>query len=197
MYGGRRHYYKVDCEDFIMVTYGNNASNDRKGVLIAIFLGWCGGYRFYKKQFALGVLYLFTCGLFCIGWIVDIVTSLSPASPDPAIAPPSEIARFHTKVVGVTYPTTQGGCSTRQEALGCMRRKDTLSVEYFDYNGEPAYRVILDRNYSDIGNLSADLAEEIYKKYKDCTIKVVDWEITGGDNGRNYGCNIELAFYKN
>lgn len=197
MCGGRRHYYKVDCEDFIMVIYGNNASNDRKGVLIAVFLGWCGGYRFYKKQFALGVLYLFTCGLFCIGWIVDIVSSLSPASPGPAIAPPSEIARFHTKVVGVTYPTTQGGCSTRQEALVCMRRKDTLSVEYFDYNGEPAYRVVLDRNYSDIGNLSADLAEEIYKKYKDCAIKVVDWEITGGDDGRNYGCNIELAFYKN
>lgn len=197
MYGGRRHYYKVDCEDFIMVIYGNNASNDRKGVLIAVFLGWCGGYRFYKKQFALGVLYLFTCGLFCIGWIVDIVASLSPTSPDPTIAPPSEIARFHTKVVGVTYPTTQGGCSTRQEALECMRRKDTLSVEYFDYNGEPAYRVVLDRNYSDIGNLSADLAEEIYKKYKNCTIKVVGWEITGGYDGRNYGCNIELVFYKN
>lgn len=180
-----------------MVIYGNNASSDRKGVLIAVFLGWCGGYRFYKKQFALGVLYLFTCGLFCIGWIVDIVASLSPASPDPTITPPSEIARFHTKVVGVTYPTTQGGCSTRQEALGCMRRKDTLSVEYFDYNGKPAYRVVLDRNYSDIGNLSADLAEEIYKKYKGCTIKVVDWEITGGDDGRNYGCNIELVFYKN
>lgn len=180
-----------------MVIFGNNASNDSKGVLIAIFLGWCGGYRFYKKQFALGILYLFTCGLFCIGWIVDIVASLSPASPDPAIAPLSEIARFHTKVVGVTYPTTQGGCSTRQEALGCMRRKDTLSVEYFDYNSEPAYRVVLDRNYSDIGNLSADLAGEIYRKYKDCTIKVVDWEITGGDDGRNYGCNIELAFYKN
>lgn len=197
MYGGRRHYYKIDCEDFIMVIFGNNASNDRKGVLIAIFLGWCGGYRFYKKQFALGILYLFTCGLFCIGWIVDIVASLSPASPDPVIVPPSEIARFHTKVVGVTYPTTQGGCSTRQEALECMRRKDTLSVECFDYNNEPAYRVILDRNYSDIGNLSADLAKEIYRKYKDCTIKVVDWEITGGDDGRNYGCNIELAFYKN
>lgn len=180
-----------------MVIYGNNASNDRKGVLIAVFLGWCGGYRFYKKQFALGVLYLFTCGLFCIGWIVDIVASLSPTSPDPTIASPSEIARFHTKVVGVTYPTTQGGCSTRQEALECMRRKDTLSVEYFDYNGEPAYRVVLDRNYSDIGNLSADLAEEIYKKYKNCTIKVVGWEITGGYDGRNYGCNIELVFYKN
>ena len=97
-----------------MVTFGNKISQDRKGVLIAIFLGWCGGYRFYKKQFVLGVLYLFTCWLFCIGWIVDIAASLSPASPGPAIAPPSEIARFHTKVVGATYPTTQGGCSVKR-----------------------------------------------------------------------------------
>lgn len=103
---------------------------DKKGVLFAVLLGWCGGYRFYKKQYGLGILYLFTFGLFCVGWIVDIVASLSNK---PAAAPVlSEIARFHTKVVGVTYPTTQGGCSTRQEALSCMRRKDTLSIEYFE-----------------------------------------------------------------
>lgn len=178
-----------------MVIYGKEVNNkNRNAVLIAVLLGWCGGYRFYKRQYALGILYLFTCGLFFVGWIVDIAASLSP---DPAITPPSEITRFHTKVVGVTYPTTQGGYSTRQEALSCIRRKDTLSVEYFDYNGEPAYRIVLDRNHSDIGNLSADLARETYRKYKNCTIKIVDWEITGGDDGRNYGCNIELAFYKN
>ena len=43
------------------------------GLLIAIFLGWFGGYRFYKKQIGLGILYLFTVGLFGIGWLVDIV----------------------------------------------------------------------------------------------------------------------------
>lgn len=168
---------------------------DKKGVMFAVFLGWCGGYRFYKKQYGLGFLYFFTCGLFCIGWFVDIVVALSnkPATAAPAL---TEIARFHTKIVGVTFPTTQGGCSTRQEALADMRRKDTLSVKYYEYNGEPAYMVVLDRNYSDIGNLSADLASEIYRKYNDCVIKVVDWEVTGGDERQNYGCNIELAFYK-
>ena len=46
------------------------------GMLIAIFLGWAGGYRFYKKQFGLGVLYFFTFGIFCIGWFADIFIAI-------------------------------------------------------------------------------------------------------------------------
>ena len=46
------------------------------GLLIAIFLGWAGGYRFYKRQMGLGILYLLTFGLFGIGWMVDIYLSI-------------------------------------------------------------------------------------------------------------------------
>ena len=191
---------------------------DKNGILLAVLFGWCGGYRFYKKQTDLGLVYLFTFGLFGIGWIVDIIISLT-SKPDsnpptnPQVKPVSnshskpaanrtakpvliEVGRFHTKVVGTTFPTTQGGCETRQEALEGMRRKDKLSIEYFEYKDSPAYRVVLNRNYSDIGNLSADLAKEIYRKYKDCTIKVVDWEVTGGYDNKKLGCNIELVFYR-
>lgn len=45
------------------------------GLVIAILLGWAGGYRFYKKQKGLGVLYLLTVGLCGIGWIVDIIVA--------------------------------------------------------------------------------------------------------------------------
>ena len=45
------------------------------GLLIAICFGWMGGYRFYKKQIGMGVLYLLTFGLFGVGWIIDIVTA--------------------------------------------------------------------------------------------------------------------------
>lgn len=47
------------------------------GLLIAIFLGWAGGYRFYKKQPVWGVIYLFTFGIAWLGWIVDIVIALN------------------------------------------------------------------------------------------------------------------------
>lgn len=53
------------------------ASNPQKqktiALLLAIFLGQFGAYRFFKHQYGLGILYLFTGGLFFIGWIVDIV----------------------------------------------------------------------------------------------------------------------------
>ena len=174
-------------------------SKRTKGFLIALFLGWCGGYRFYKKQFILGLLYFFTCGLFCFGWFWDIFVSLLPEKTNsnaPAANPPANlIASFHTKVVGVTYPCVQGGCETRQEALECIRHKDILYIEPFEYEGAPAFRVVLKRNYSDIGNLSAEVAKELSTKYAGCIYKIAEYEVTGGD-GKKYGCNIKLEIYK-
>lgn len=43
------------------------------GLLLAIFLGPFGGYRFYKKQYALGIVYILTCGMLLLGWIFDII----------------------------------------------------------------------------------------------------------------------------
>lgn len=48
-----------------------------EGILLAILLGWAGGYRFYKKQYLLGVIYLLSCGLCGVGWIIDIFCSIS------------------------------------------------------------------------------------------------------------------------
>lgn len=47
------------------------------GFLIALFLGWAGGYQFYKGNSKMGFIYLFTLGLFGIGWIIDIFTAYS------------------------------------------------------------------------------------------------------------------------
>lgn len=42
------------------------------GIIIAVVLGWAGGYQFYKGKFGIGLLYFFTFGLFLVGWIIDI-----------------------------------------------------------------------------------------------------------------------------
>ncbi len=48
---------------------------------LCLFLGVCGGHKFYEGKTGLGVLYLFTAGLFGIGWLVDIITLLFKPNP--------------------------------------------------------------------------------------------------------------------
>ena len=42
-------------------------------LILCIFLGYIGAHKFYEGKIKLGLLYLFTVGLFGIGWIVDII----------------------------------------------------------------------------------------------------------------------------
>lgn len=47
---------------------------DKKtALLLCIFLGYFGAHKFYEKKTGIGILYLFTFGIFGIGWIVDII----------------------------------------------------------------------------------------------------------------------------
>ena len=46
-------------------------------LLMCIFGGWFGLHKFAEKKVGMGVLYLFTGGLFCIGWFVDCIKYLS------------------------------------------------------------------------------------------------------------------------
>lgn len=45
-------------------------------LLLAIFLGYFGAHKFYEGKIGMGLIYLFTCGLFGVGVIVDIIIIL-------------------------------------------------------------------------------------------------------------------------
>ena len=49
--------------------------NKKKHLLLALFLGWCGGHRFHAKQYVLGVLYLvfFWTGMPMAMTIIDLM----------------------------------------------------------------------------------------------------------------------------
>ena len=40
--------------------------------LLWLFLGYLGIHKFYLEQWGWGVIYLFTGGLFGIGWLIDL-----------------------------------------------------------------------------------------------------------------------------
>ncbi len=50
-------------------------------LLLCFFLGFLGAHKFYEGKAGLGVLYIFTAGLFGIGLFVDFITILFKPNP--------------------------------------------------------------------------------------------------------------------
>ena len=66
-------------------TVGSNVSRKKCDkwitLLLCLFLGCLGVHKFYEGKAGLGVLYIFTLGLFGIGILVDIITILCKPNP--------------------------------------------------------------------------------------------------------------------
>lgn len=61
--------------------YVRKAKNKWVSLALCVFLGVLGGHKFYEGKQGLGVLYMFTAGLFGIGLLVDIITILFKENP--------------------------------------------------------------------------------------------------------------------
>ncbi len=48
---------------------------------LCLFLGFFGFHKFYEGKIGVGVLYMFTCGGFFIGWIMDIFNIFGKPNP--------------------------------------------------------------------------------------------------------------------
>ncbi len=69
------HYY-------VNQTYYPGVRKDKwVAFLLCFFLGFWGVHKFYEGKVGLGILYIFTFGLFSIGWLVDWIVILT--KPDP------------------------------------------------------------------------------------------------------------------
>ncbi len=50
-------------------------------LLLCFFLGFFGAHKFYESKVGMGILYIFTGGLFCIGVFVDLIILLFKPNP--------------------------------------------------------------------------------------------------------------------
>ena len=60
---------------------GGKAKNKWVSFLLCFFLGFLGAHKFYEGKAGMGILYLFTFGLFGIGWFIDCVILLCKPNP--------------------------------------------------------------------------------------------------------------------
>ena len=52
-----------------------------KWVALALCIFTFFGHKFYEGKIGMGIIYLFTCGLFGVGWIIDIISLLGKPNP--------------------------------------------------------------------------------------------------------------------
>ncbi len=61
--------------------FGVRMKNKWVAFLLCIFLGFFGVHKFYEGKVGMGILYLFTGGLFGIGWFIDCIVLLCKPNP--------------------------------------------------------------------------------------------------------------------
>ncbi len=99
---------------------------------------------------------------------------------------------FHTKVVGVTFGNDDG--SSRQDIIRKCNIGDDLVLKPTPSKEFPESIGVFTVDGKQLGNLNADLSNEIHKEYRENFMSVVIANITGGGD-YNYGCNLHIIIY--
>ena len=140
------------------------------GVLIAIFLGWVGGYRFYKKQIGLGILYLLTFGVFGIGWLVDIYVAIREMTKLSSV--PDALTSTE-QVMGAFAECKKNPSRKRVEIIQGLSVGDPLTLEIGFYEGAPFYMVVDPQTGMDIGALPKETSHLIRSQFQDAKLSAI------------------------
>lgn len=144
-------------------------------------------------QIALLVIFYPVGIVYLIVWLIKHFTKKNNV---PKIDPSKlNIVRdFHSKVVGVTFNNDNG--TSRQEIIrNCKIGEDVIfkptpTEKYPDAIG------VFNTQGEQLGNLNADLAAELKRKYPLNPMSVTISNITGGGEDYNYGCNLHIIIYE-
>ena len=63
----------INTQAHMGITPGISRKSKMTALLLCIFFGYLGAHKFYVGKTGMGLLYLFTLGLFGIGWLIDII----------------------------------------------------------------------------------------------------------------------------
>ena len=155
--------------------------------LVTLFFGWTGIHKFIEKKNVIGFVYLFTLGLFGIGWLIDVIKAAQLIShskqsekidnTNPVLQPNNKNSgfdfeneyeevedpnRINFSVAGVTFNNEDG--TSRQQILKTFYEKrgyskKDIQLQPHNYQGESAIYVIAKGNI--IGNVPREHVQAI------------------------------------
>ncbi len=72
----REEKRRADRERQLQRQYAENVHRKWVAFTWCLLLGYFGAHKFYERKWGMGILYLFTGGLFGFGWLIDCVLLL-------------------------------------------------------------------------------------------------------------------------
>lgn len=142
------------------------------GLIFAIFLGWAGVYRFYKGQTGLGVLYLFTFGLFGIGWIIDVIQAFNEYRNPKATSKSKGNGAIISDVVGCFAECRKNEGIKRKDVINTLSPNCPLLLETAYWEGKPFFLVVDPQSGLDIGALPKENSGFLKNTYPNASFKV-------------------------
>jgi len=137
------------------------------------------------------------CVFFCLARKrpkADAVADVAASAPADDVKP--EFLFEKIRVAGVTFDNDDG--KSRQLMLRKIKFRDApyadgleLGVEYYEYNGSPAYKVTV--NGDTVGNVPADKVEYVDSLISASKVVGVTYiSVYGGTDGKPFGAEITL-----
>jgi len=157
-------------------------------LFLCIVFGWMGAHKFYKKKFLMGTLYLFTLGLFGLGWLYDTVILIS--NPKPRVSVPEPVHRlqpkYQTILVGTKYKNDDG-----TSRIQYIRGLEFVELVETVYLGDPAIRVE-DKDKHVIGWVPVNDVERVLLAMKEDMSHVKLKDVFFNEDGTDCRAKIEL-----
>jgi hypothetical protein len=165
-----------------------------------------------QKKYITGFIWLFTLGLFGIGWAIDALIALVNIGKPPkqqqqknninttkdtikVMVEKKLVKSFDTVIVGTFAKSAKYPDEQREDLISIVKPNWELYLEHWTYKGDPAYYVC-HPNGTDLGCVRAGLAKILYEDYSDCEFKATAIERTMDDRGECLTYKIRIDIYR-
>lgn len=163
--------------------------------ILTICLGWTGYAHFRKGQIGLGILWLFTLGCFCIGWIYDIVEAYKEYKNNAisnSISQRNVLWQVDKSIMGSTYPNEDG--SDRQAIIKSLKIGEDIIFRPAPIKDYPDLIGAFTINGKQIGSVPYDVVNRIKEEFAGYPMSAEVKEITY--YGDHYLCYVTVRVYQ-